>query len=199
MPPLEEKRLQILDAALEEFQQLGFAGASMDRIAERAKVSKRTVYNHFESKEALFNAIVGVMFEEARQTVNVSYVPGKPLRDQLVALGRAEGQLLQSERFMNLARMALGETMRAPQVAQAVQQEADKMVVFSDFMTAARDAKAIQADDIEEATSQFIALLKSKAFWPHVVSGGRVGAEEMEDIVQSSVRTFMARFAPDQR
>lgn len=195
MPPIEEKRQQILDAAIDVFQRLGFAGASMDRIAEVANVSKRTVYNHFENKEALFNAIVGVMFEEARQTVDVTYRPGEPIHQQLVELGRAEGRLLQSERFMALARMALGETMRAPEVAQAVQEEADKMSVFSDFMTAAHADGTIVAEDLDDATQQFVALLKSKAFWPYVLRGGQIEAEEMEAIVQSSVETFLARYA----
>ncbi len=195
MPPIEKKRDQILEAAVEEFQQRGFVGASMDRIAELANVSKRTVYNHFENKQALFNAIVRLAFEEARQTVDVAYVPGGPLREQLVSIGQAEGRLLRSERFMRLARMALGETMRAPEIAEAVQEEADKISVFNDFMTAARDDGAIVADDIQEATSQFLGLIKTRAFWPYVISGGRVSAEDMETIVQSSVDTFMARFA----
>ena len=195
MPPIEKKRAQILEAAVEEFQQRGFVGASMDRIADLANVSKRTVYNHFESKEALFNAIVSLMFEEARETVDVAYARGQPLREQLVELGRAEGRLLQSERFMRLARMAIGETMRAPEIAKAAQEETGKMSVFTDFMTAACDDGAIAADDIQEATSQFIALVKSRAFWPYVTSGGRVSAEDMETIVQNAVDTFLARFA----
>ena len=59
-----EKRAQIIEAAVSEFQELGFTGASMDRVAARADVSKRTVYNHFESKEALFRAILDLMAEE---------------------------------------------------------------------------------------------------------------------------------------
>ena len=49
----ERKRCAILEAAAEEFQANGFEGTSMDRVAERAGVSKRTIYNHFENKEAL--------------------------------------------------------------------------------------------------------------------------------------------------
>ena len=96
---------------------------------------------------------------------------------------------------MSLARMAVGETMRAPEIAKAAQEEIDKGSVFNDFMTAARDDDAIVADDIQEASSQFLALVKSRAFWPYVISGGRVSAENMETIVQNSVDTFMARFA----
>ncbi|MGB0696241.1 MAG: TetR/AcrR family transcriptional regulator [Rhodospirillaceae bacterium] len=195
MPPIEKKREQILDAAVAEFQQKGFAGASMDRIAERAAVSKRTVYNHFESKEVLFDAIVRLMFLEVRETVVAPYVPGKPFREQLIALGRAEGRLLQSERFMALARMALGETMRAPEIATAVQEESEKFIAFSEFMTAAAADGAIAEEDIDEAANQFVALLKARSFWPYVLAGGAIGAEEMESIVQNSTATVMARFA----
>lgn len=68
----DEKRSQILDAAVAEFQERGFAGASMDRVACRACVSKRTVYNHFDGKEALFRAILEVMAEEANQALTVT-------------------------------------------------------------------------------------------------------------------------------
>ena len=58
----ERKRQAILNAAISEFLANGFRGSSMDAISTRAEVSKRTVYNHFESKEALFQAIVMEMF-----------------------------------------------------------------------------------------------------------------------------------------
>lgn len=48
----------ILKAATEVFTTQGFAQASMDVIAERAQVSKRTVYHHFETKQELFAAVV---------------------------------------------------------------------------------------------------------------------------------------------
>ncbi len=53
----DQKKKQIVEAAIAEFQEKGYAGASMDRISERAQVSKRTVYNHFESKDVLFKEI----------------------------------------------------------------------------------------------------------------------------------------------
>ena len=51
-----QKRHEILDAAIREFQAVGYDNTSMDRIAESAGASKRTVYNHFASKELLFQA-----------------------------------------------------------------------------------------------------------------------------------------------
>ena len=48
----------ILSAAFEQFLDLGFDGASMDAIAVRAPVSKSTLYARYESKEALFRAVM---------------------------------------------------------------------------------------------------------------------------------------------
>lgn len=53
-----KKRATILDGEIDVFISMGYEFASMDKIAETAGVSKRTVYNHFISKENLFQAIV---------------------------------------------------------------------------------------------------------------------------------------------
>ena len=48
----------ILEAAIRLFSEFGFDGVSMRRIAEAAGVSKANIYHHFESKEALYLAIL---------------------------------------------------------------------------------------------------------------------------------------------
>ena len=48
------KRRQIIDAAGDLFLGMGYGTTSVDAIAAKAGVSKRTVYAHFDSKEALF-------------------------------------------------------------------------------------------------------------------------------------------------
>jgi AcrR family transcriptional regulator len=52
------RREAIIDAALDEFTEKGFAAARMDEIARRAGVAKGTIYLNFSDKEALFEAIV---------------------------------------------------------------------------------------------------------------------------------------------
>ncbi|MDO4936317.1 MAG: TetR/AcrR family transcriptional regulator [Sutterellaceae bacterium] len=55
----ELKRQAILDATLCEFEANGFAAARIEDIAKRAGVAKGTVYNYFESKEALLMGLAG--------------------------------------------------------------------------------------------------------------------------------------------
>ena len=54
----EQKRLQILEAAMELFCGQGFPNTSMDEVAKLAGVSKQTVYSHFGSKDELFVASI---------------------------------------------------------------------------------------------------------------------------------------------
>ncbi len=52
-------REMVLEGALAEFTAKGFAGARIDAVAERAGVNVRSIYQHFESKAALFDAVLG--------------------------------------------------------------------------------------------------------------------------------------------
>jgi len=54
----QAKSRKMLDASLHEFSARGYDGASMDSIAERAEVSKPTLYQYFGDKEGLFAAVL---------------------------------------------------------------------------------------------------------------------------------------------
>jgi AcrR family transcriptional regulator len=56
--PAAARRERIVDAALEEFASGGYAGTSMGAIAERAGITRAVLYDHFDSKEALYLALL---------------------------------------------------------------------------------------------------------------------------------------------
>jgi AcrR family transcriptional regulator len=60
---------KILDAARDEFGQRGFSDSSIVGITQRAGVALGTFYTYFESKEALFSALVRDMSEQVRESV----------------------------------------------------------------------------------------------------------------------------------
>ncbi len=74
------KRETILAASTAAFRDEGYESTSMDRIAELAGASKRTVYNHFGSKEALFQAVVARLFDEATALNQVAWDPARSLK-----------------------------------------------------------------------------------------------------------------------
>ncbi len=54
----EQTRERILDGAYRQFRQKGYTRVSMDEIAAATKVTKRTLYYHFESKDALLASVL---------------------------------------------------------------------------------------------------------------------------------------------
>ena len=65
-----ETRRRIIDTAYEVFYKGGFARAGVDAIAEAAKVTKRTLYYHFDSKDALLAAVLDAQHELVLARIN---------------------------------------------------------------------------------------------------------------------------------
>lgn len=70
---------RILAAAALEFAERGYAGARVDRIADRATVNKAMLYYHFGSKQALYRTLLRQTFEElAANLQRIAATPGPP-------------------------------------------------------------------------------------------------------------------------
>ena len=80
-------REHILDVALEEFVRSGPSGASMERIAAAAKVSKRTLYTRFESRSGLMLAAVSHGVARTAQPIADNLPEGSP-RAQILHVTR---------------------------------------------------------------------------------------------------------------
>ncbi|WP_409303378.1 TetR/AcrR family transcriptional regulator, partial [Pseudomonas sp. KCJK8993] len=112
------KRNAIVQAAISEFRACGFDITSMDKIAATAGVSKRTVYNHFPSKEELFAEILNQLWASISAQAEITYRRDQPLREQLASLLRAKLQLLADDNFLDLARVAIAAAIHSPERAQ---------------------------------------------------------------------------------
>src|SRR5690242_14232985 len=82
------KRDLIIGAAAEAICRYGFSGACIDDIAERAQVSRQTVYNHYRDRNALFAAVIEEVMARANASVFdlLGSFPetGEKLEDRLV-------------------------------------------------------------------------------------------------------------------
>ncbi len=194
MSVTQEKKKQIIEAAIAEFQEKGFAGASMDRISERAQVSKRTVYNHFDSKDALFRGITQCLVDQLNAALEIPYDPDLSIRDALIRLGWAEGRLLSNPCFMSLARMIMGETIRDPALAADMNARMTKLAVFEEFMARATAEGKLQATDAKQAAEQFLGLIKSQGFYPNIHANRVASEDEMRVIIEGSADMILARY-----
>lgn len=190
----EDKHEQIFQAAVVEFQEHGFRAASMDKISARAGASKRTVYKHFESKEKLFQELIRRHWSKFASTLDVAYEMGRGIRDQLTELGRAEGRLFTSPEVMATTRLVMSEVLRSPELVEENEEKTDYKAAFETMLREATADGQLKVDDPKVAAEEFISLIKGKAFWPVVFGAPVVTADEMEQIVASSVDMMMSRY-----
>ncbi len=114
------KRRAVLDAAMMLFVEQGYAFASMEEVARRAGVAKQTVYNHFGSKKALFEAIVEQICDELMATVNLDPSHEAPPAVVLEDFACRFVRLMVEPVSIGLFRLLAAEAHRFPELSEAV-------------------------------------------------------------------------------
>ena len=120
----EVRRGAILEAALAEFAERGFAAARLDDVAARAGVAKGTLYLYFKSKEALFEALirnaVSPLLEQVGKVAAAPNLP--PLKALETFFALFEKDVLGSDRKL-LLRLIISEGARFPALAEIYYRE----------------------------------------------------------------------------
>jgi AcrR family transcriptional regulator len=115
----DERREAVIDAAITEFAEHGYHGASTAAIAKRAGISQPYIYALFPDKEALFLAVYRRGCERIRQAFAEAAKGTEPGEDRFRAMGLAYYQLLQGRRDLLLqlqAYAAAGEPRLRPAI-----------------------------------------------------------------------------------
>lgn len=192
----ERKRESIIAAARRAFQDVGVQATSMDTIAELANVSKRTVYNHFATKEDLVLHLLSELWERSMVQVDVAYRPDLPLAGQLRMLVRAEVDLVTAADFLGLARVAAGYFLYQP---GKLKREMDKLSTVETglhrWLQAAVDDGRIVPVDIEFAIGQLHSLVKGSAYWPQLHGyQAELDDKQKDQLTDETVAMFLSRY-----
>jgi AcrR family transcriptional regulator len=91
----DQRREDVLDAALSVFAEHGLSGASTDEIARKAGISQPYLFRLFHTKKELFIASTERCFRETRETFDRA-AEGKSGEEALKAMGDAYGELIRS-------------------------------------------------------------------------------------------------------
>lgn len=187
----EQKKQDVLQAAIQEFRLFGFAGASMDRIAEQAGVSKRTVYNHFASKEQLFELATTELWRSSKSAASIAFDASLSAEQQLLTICRQCLAVYEQEDFIELARVVMAEYIRSPEKAQAAMQRMESQEGGLELWLAqAQQHNVMAIPDIKLAATQFWGMFKAFAFWPRVFNLS-TDTKVDEAVILSSIQIFV--------
>ena len=188
------KRNSILDAALQAFQDEGYDNASMDRIAELAGASKRTVYNHFASKEALFKAVIERFMGEISALKQIPYDAERSLEEQLTLFAETKLGILDNPAWLGLFKVGLGVLIRDPALArESIAQAETGEDYLANWLEAATADGRLHVANPEQAAQIFWAMISGAFIWPHLLQGPMEPAD-MLSLKEELSQIFLARY-----
>ena len=95
--PRDERRAQLLVAALEVFTAAGYHSAAMDEIADRANVSKPVLYQHFPSKLDLYLAVLDLHIDSLVFAIQKAIASNRENSSRVAATVEAYSGFIDSE------------------------------------------------------------------------------------------------------
>jgi AcrR family transcriptional regulator len=195
---LEERRNQILDAAIEVFGNKGLDVATVDEIAQTVGISKGTIYLYFKSKDEIFDAILA---ERSTLPLIVNLMEAtKDLQEsdsfslQLLLEHMGNNFLSAIDKYYPLFRLLLADSHRFPVQAEHVYNnlilKANQM--FAEFLSAQVKAGKIKALESPLITARcFIGMLIIYVLSQEILGGQRFTPIKRSEWVKETVRLFL--------
>lgn len=127
---VEDRRDQIIDAAMHVFAQKGFSKATNKDVAREAGITPGLIYYYFESKEDLLKAIIETRSPVQLMTSLPSQVFDLPPEMFLRMIVLQVLSIVESENFIQLIRMLLPEVVHNPDMLPFAASIFQRMLVF---------------------------------------------------------------------
>lgn len=166
-----DRERRILDAALKVFSETGYSGATMDAVALEAGLSKPTLYQYFESKEALFSAM---MLGQRDHMLAVFEHSDRSMVANLFEFSWNYADTVLRPDLLSLARLIIGEVQRFPEIGRAYQEVGPDRLLrgIMEYLESQRRAGRLVFDDPE---------LAAQDLWGLILSAPRTQALYMPD------------------
>ena len=184
----------ILEAATELFLGNGYGVTSIEAIARRARISKRTFYSRFRDKAELFGAVVHRVVERLRPPDDARLFEGGALEEILLRLAQAILQAALTAEALALHRLVVAEATRFPELARLASErgggrEAVRRIaaLLDGEVTAGRLALA----DTSFAAAQFLQMVVATPQRRALGLGPPMSAAELGHWARATVALFL--------
>ena len=191
------KREAILSVAAEVFFEDGYQAASMSEIAARVGGSKGTLYNYFDSKEALFEAHVRESCGKIGALI-VDFSDERPVPEVLRQVGERYFDRIYSDFAIRTFQIIVAECHRTPQLAHIFFEAGprvghDRLASYFEIAMARGE---VDIADCGEAAWQFLGLCRIHHLEATLGVTPKLTPDEVARQVDWAVETFMMRYAP---
>lgn len=187
-----EKAARILTAARTLFLQQGYGETSMDAIARHAAVSKATLYSHFDSKAALFAALIVTECRHLADTIGRRALDQPDIRDALLQVAHDFNNLLCTGDGLTMYRIVISEVPRFPELGEVFYDSGPTIMIdrIANILSRAADHGLLEIHDPRIAAIQFISLIRGELQLTRVLGLNRT-SKNPTDYIEASVDLFL--------
>ncbi len=164
--PNSPKRQAIVEAASRLFLNQGFGAVSVDAIAAEAKVSKRTVYSHFENKQGLFAGVMtGVCEKQGGKDgcplSNEDAAQYVPISEMLRKTGEYVLGIITAPETIEVFRVVMGDAGRFPELGRNFYEFGPGSILemMTDYFSLKSESGELTLDDPAQAARYFLGMM----------------------------------------
>jgi AcrR family transcriptional regulator len=185
---------RILGAATDLFLMEGYASTSIEAVAARAGISKRTFYHRFDDKAALFAAVVHRIIEQIRPPPEVPLLQGVKLDEILRRLAGIILRAALSPQAIALHRLVVAESVRFPSLVRAVHQDPasqEALVLIGDLLARELRDVRLTVEHQRFAAAQFLHMVVTVPQRRSMGQGSPMTAKELQAWAHDTVNLFL--------
>jgi AcrR family transcriptional regulator len=190
------KRDLILNTARDLFLVQGFEGTSIDQIAEAARVSRQTIYNNFEGKEALFKALAGALADHVVEPLLGDELQGADVENTLTTLAERALSLMVLPSTLALHRLVVTEAPKFPSVARQIYQSGAERAAhaLASYLALQSDRGILAVQDADLAAEHFFGMLAGHRQYRALLGVEEPGDPSVSTRVIQTVRAFLRAY-----
>jgi AcrR family transcriptional regulator len=196
---VEDRRDQIIDAAMRVFAQKGFVKATNKDIAREAGITPGLIYYYFESKEALLKAIVETRSPVKLMTSLPQQVFTLPPEMFLRFLIRQVLSIVEGENFIGLVRVLLPEVVHGsdPQLVELVGGVLQRVIGFlGNYLEAKMKAGELRQADVSLAAQVILGSVMGFVLRRQILCDSLALAYSQEQVADAVVETVLSGLLP---
>jgi len=180
----EARPREIVEAALEVFARDGFAGARLDDVADRAGISKGTIYLYFDTKEDLFKACVRETVGahiKGTQELAAHFAGSTP--DLFRQIVQGIGKRLTQKDFQTILILMISEGKRFPELASFYFEEiiSNGLKLLKSVVQRGIDRGEFRDNGLSNSPQLLVSPVIMSVIWNHLFAkeGGRLDVERL--------------------
>jgi len=190
-----KKRKQLIDAAVDIFEQVGYDVATMEQIAMKAGAAKKTLYNHFENKEKLLEVIIGQCIANKNDIAKLCYSSDRSLKSQLIELIELRIKNFIDPEAVKSMRVLFNTHTRYKELFNRMYSGVDTYDenILINWIAEAEKDNRLKVADKEMASYIFWSMIYGAFIWSHTMNN-ILQPEEVNKITNEIADMFLCRY-----